>query len=51
MWVLLQAPEIIFEVQMRRSNEKKNKKKNKLSNLQSTFFFSFFLDLSYFSTS
>jgi hypothetical protein len=39
MGVLPQSLETIFEVQMKRSNEKNNKKKNKLSNSQNTFFF------------
>jgi hypothetical protein len=33
MGVLPQALEIIFEVQMKKNNEKNRKKKNKLSNL------------------
>jgi hypothetical protein len=51
MGVLPQALEIIFEVQMKMSNEKTNKKKNKHSNLQNAFFFSFSLDSSYLQTS
>jgi hypothetical protein len=35
---LPQALEIIFEAQMKRSNEKNRKKKNKLSNSQNMFF-------------
>jgi len=41
MRVLSQVLEIIFEMQMKMSNEKNNKRRNKLSNLQNTFF-SFF---------
>jgi hypothetical protein len=51
MGALPQALEMIFEVQMKGSNEKINKKKNKLSNLQSLFFFFFSLNPSYFQTS
>jgi hypothetical protein len=49
MGVLSQALQIIFEMQMKRSNEKNNKKKNELSNSQNTFFF-FSLDPSYFQS-
>jgi hypothetical protein len=42
MGALPQALEFIFEVQMKRINEKNNKKKNRVFNLQNMFF-SFFL--------
>jgi hypothetical protein len=41
MGLLLQALEIIFEVQRKRSNEKDSKKENKPSNLQNVCFFLF----------
>jgi hypothetical protein len=50
MGVLPQALKIIFEVQMKRSNEKITRGKEKLSNLQKVFFF-FSLDSSYFQAS
>jgi len=43
MKALPQALEIIFEVQMKRRNEKITRKKKKLSNSQNAFFFFFFL--------
>jgi hypothetical protein len=52
MRALPQTLEIIFEVQMKRSNEKIARKK-KLSNSQNAFFslfFFFFLDPSYFQS-
>jgi hypothetical protein len=49
MGVLSQALEIIFEKQMKRSNEKIVRKKKKLSNSQNINFF-LFLDLSYFQS-
>jgi hypothetical protein len=53
MGALLQALQIIFEVQSKRSNEKINNKKNKLFNLQNAilFYFSLSLDPSYFQSS
>jgi hypothetical protein len=50
MGVLLQALEIIFEVQRKIINEKITRKK-KVSTLQTFFFVSFSLDLSYFQKS
>jgi 16S rRNA G966 N2-methylase RsmD len=47
---LLQALEIICEVQRKRSNKKNNKKINKRSNLQNMFFL-LFLDPPYFQAS
>jgi hypothetical protein len=49
MGVLCQALQIIFEMQMKRSNEKIVRKKNELSNSQNVFFFSSF-DPSYFQS-
>jgi hypothetical protein len=52
MGTLPQALKIIFEVKMKRNNEKLARRKNKLSNLQKTFFFLFgHLLLSNFQTS
>jgi len=50
MGVLPQALEIIFEVQKKRSNEKKTKKKKNLLTYKTLFFF-LSLDPSYFQTS
>jgi uncharacterized membrane protein len=43
--VLLQAPEIIFEVQMRRSNEKKTRRKISYLTYKAPFFFLLFRPL------
>jgi hypothetical protein len=51
MRALPQALEIVFKVQMKRSNEKIARKKKKLSNSQNALFFFFFsLDLFYFQS-